>query len=62
MIIKAPRRLTYAYTFAWMEVTKAMAALFRIFDVRRSRKEPTSLREGFFVKSAECWVSVQRRA
>ena len=39
---------------------KAMATLFHFFEVERLRDEGTALREGFFVKSAECWVALKK--
>ena len=44
-----------------MEMTKAIATLFRLFEVTRLREEATVVREGFFVKSTECWVSLKTR-
>ena len=55
-------KLTSTGSFAWMEIMKAMATLFRIFEVTRLREEATVLREGFFVKSAECWVALKKRS
>jgi len=55
-------KLTNPASFAWMEMMKAMATLFRLFEVRRLRDDATVLREGFFVKSTECWVAIKHRS
>lgn len=44
-----------------MEILKSMATLFRIFDVTRTKSEPTVLREGFFNKAVECTTRIERR-
>ncbi|EFX03912.1 FAD linked oxidase domain containing protein [Grosmannia clavigera kw1407] len=48
--------------FAWMEVIKTLATLFRVFEFIRTRSGLTELREGFFVKAKECTVRISRRA
>ncbi|KAM5453020.1 hypothetical protein McanMca71_000798 [Microsporum canis] len=48
-------------SFAWMELTKTIAMLFRIFDIARAWNESTALREGFFLKCEECYVVIKRR-
>ncbi|KAH7304651.1 cytochrome P450 [Rhexocercosporidium sp. MPI-PUGE-AT-0058] len=45
-------------SFAWMEMLKTLATLFRRFEFRRSRVTESDLREGFFVKVSECEVFV----
>ncbi|GAD97032.1 predicted protein [Paecilomyces variotii No. 5] len=47
--------------FAWMEILKAMATLFRLFHVERAKSEETTYREGFFNKATECAVVLKRR-
>jgi len=47
-------------SFAWAEVLKAMALLFKLYDVERSHGKPTVLREGFFNKATECEVVLRR--
>jgi benzoate 4-monooxygenase len=44
-----------------MEIVKALATLFRLFDVERTTRNPTVIREGFFNKAAECNVLLKRR-
>lgn len=39
--------------FAWMELSKAAAMLFRLFEVVRARREPAELSEGFLLKAKE---------
>lgn len=48
-------------SFAWMEILKAMALLFKLFDVERLNDKPTMIREGFFNKAAECEVKLRKR-
>ncbi|QGI76992.1 hypothetical protein CEK25_001898 [Fusarium fujikuroi] len=47
--------------FAWMEILKAVAVVFKLFDVRRINLEPTVVREGFFNKAVECEVEIHKR-
>ncbi|KAG4266797.1 hypothetical protein FPRO04_13092 [Fusarium proliferatum] len=47
--------------FAWMEILKAVAVVFKLFDVRRINPEPTVVREGFFNKAVECEVEIHKR-
>jgi benzoate 4-monooxygenase len=49
------------FSFAWMEILKAMATLFRLFRLTRMASESTVIREGFFNKAVECAVRVERR-
>ncbi|KAJ4335331.1 hypothetical protein N0V95_008936 [Ascochyta clinopodiicola] len=39
--------------FAWMEILKSLAIVFKLFNVRRSKAQATVIREGFFQKAAE---------
>lgn len=49
-------------SFAWMEMIKTLATLFKTFRFERLGKEKsTVLHEGFFVKAEECWVEVTVR-
>ncbi len=48
-------------SFAWMEMMKTLATVFRLFNFVRSTTSVTELREGFFVKAKECWIEVERR-
>ncbi|KAH7093418.1 cytochrome P450 [Paraphoma chrysanthemicola] len=48
--------------FAWMQLLKALAVVFRLFYVRRARSEATVLREGFFQKATECECFLTLRA
>jgi benzoate 4-monooxygenase len=48
-------------SFAVMEILKAMAVLFRLFNVTRIKSGPTILREGFFNKATECTATIERR-
>lgn len=50
-----------AESFAWMEILKAVAVVFKLFDVRRINPEPTVVREGFFNKAVECEVEIHKR-
>lgn len=50
------------FSFAWMEIVKTLATLFRLFDVERTNHDPTIIREGFFNKAAECNVLLKRRS
>ncbi|CEL01791.1 hypothetical protein ASPCAL01369 [Aspergillus calidoustus] len=47
--------------FAWMEMFKTLAALFKLFHIERVPVGDTQLREGFFVKTKECHISLSRR-
>lgn len=60
-IYSASTVLIIEHSFAWMEILKSMATLFRLFDVSRTKSEPTTLREGFFNKSTECATTIRRR-
>jgi hypothetical protein len=40
---------------------KTLAALFKLFHVERVPVGDTQLREGFFVKTKECHISLSRR-
>lgn len=53
--------LLIAASFAWMEILKAVAVVFKLFDVRRINPEPTVVREGFFNKAVECEVEIHKR-
>lgn len=53
--------LTLRFSFAWMEIVKTLATLFKLFDVERTNKAPTVIREGFFNKAAECHVLLTQR-
>ena len=53
--------LTCGPSFAWMEILKSMATLFRLFDIVRTKAEPTVIREGFFNKAAECTAIIEHR-
>lgn len=44
-----------------MEIFKTLAALFRLLDVQRVPVGDTQLREGFFVKTNECHITLSRR-
>ncbi|KAH8586543.1 benzoate-para-hydroxylase [Bisporella sp. PMI_857] len=48
--------------FAWMEMSKTLATIFRLFKFERSTSELSETREGFFVKIAECSVRISLRA
>lgn len=48
-------------SFAWMEMLKALATFFRIYNVERASSSATNVREGFFVKNDECNVRIIRR-
>ncbi|KAG4413069.1 hypothetical protein IFR04_013791 [Cadophora malorum] len=45
--------------FAWMEILKTLATIFRLFKFERSISGPTETREGFFVKVTECNVMLK---
>jgi hypothetical protein len=61
-IIPLDAQLTLEHpSFAWMEILKAVAIVFKLFDVERMNKEPTVISEGFFNKASECKVSIRRR-
>ncbi|KAI6081540.1 cytochrome P450 [Hypoxylon rubiginosum] len=47
--------------FAWMELSKAVAMLFKEFDVVRASEAETVLQEGFFMKGSECNVILIKR-
>ncbi|KAK2690182.1 hypothetical protein QWA68_010903 [Fusarium oxysporum] len=47
--------------FAWMEILKAVAIVFKLFDVKRMNPKPTVIREGFFNKAVECEVEIHKR-
>lgn len=47
--------------FAWTEIMKTLATLFRLFEVTRARETPSDLREGFFNKIGECEVFLKSR-
>ncbi|KAJ5861995.1 cytochrome P450 [Penicillium solitum] len=47
--------------FAWMEMLKTLATVFKLFIVERTRTLGTEVREGFFVKNSECNVVVKPR-
>ncbi|KAL3440815.1 cytochrome P450 [Aspergillus insuetus] len=47
--------------FAWMEIFKTLTALFKLFHIERVSVGETQLREGFFVKTNECHITVRRR-
>ncbi|KAJ5299697.1 cytochrome P450 [Penicillium atrosanguineum] len=47
--------------FAWMEILKTLATLFKLFDIQRACPVETQVREGFFVKNSECQVRITRR-
>lgn len=42
-------------------MVKTLATTFRVFNFRRPIDIATELREGFFVKSKECWVEIEKR-
>ncbi|EUC43620.1 hypothetical protein COCMIDRAFT_100407 [Bipolaris oryzae ATCC 44560] len=48
-------------SFAWMEILKAVAVSFRLFEVKRVNKTPTVIREGFFNKASECECVIRLR-
>ncbi|KAF3051273.1 hypothetical protein E8E11_010686 [Didymella keratinophila] len=47
--------------FVWMEIVKALAIVFKTFDVRRPSEQPTVIREGFLPNSVECACYVTLR-
>ncbi|OGM40378.1 hypothetical protein ABOM_010596 [Aspergillus bombycis] len=47
--------------FAWMEILKTLATLFKLYQLERISVGDTMLREGFFVKTRECEVVLRRR-
>ncbi|KAJ6194680.1 cytochrome P450, partial [Bipolaris maydis] len=47
--------------FAWMDILKAVAVLFKLFDTERVNKKPTIIREGFFNKTSECECVIRLR-
>lgn len=57
---KKPNVLTY-FSFAWMEMTKTLATILRLFKVERTTSVPSKVREGFFVKITECNVRITSR-
>ncbi|KAL2843745.1 cytochrome P450 [Aspergillus pseudoustus] len=54
-------RACIGQNFAWMEMFKTLAALFKLFHIERVPVGGTQLREGFFVKAKECHVTLRRR-
>ncbi|KAL3421834.1 benzoate 4-monooxygenase [Phlyctema vagabunda] len=48
--------------FAWMEMLKTLATIFRLFKFERTISRPSDSREGFFVKITECNVKISFRA
>jgi len=44
-----------------MEILKALAIVFKTFDVRRSSEQHTVIREGFFLKAVKCACYVTLR-
>ena len=56
-----PNMLTEFKSFAWMEMTKTLATLFKLFSFERAINAPTILREGFFLKAEECKVILKLR-
>ena len=50
-----------AASFAWMEILKAVAVVFKLFHVKRINPAPTVIREGFFNKAVECEVEIHKR-
>lgn len=52
---------SHLYRFAWMEILKAVAVLFKLFDTERVNKKPTIIREGFFNKTSECECVIRLR-
>ncbi len=51
--------LNFERSFAWMEINKTLATLFRLFEFERTVEKPSSVREGFFLKIAECVVKIK---
>ncbi|KAJ5711025.1 cytochrome P450 [Penicillium malachiteum] len=47
--------------FAWMEMLKTLATIFRLYEVERMNELETEVREGFFVKNSECNVRIRPR-
>ncbi|KAK4498099.1 hypothetical protein PRZ48_010755 [Zasmidium cellare] len=47
--------------FAWMEILKTIALVFKMFRVERRGKGESRLREGVFLKMEECFVVLERR-
>ncbi|KAF5535251.1 benzoate 4-monooxygenase cytochrome P450 [Fusarium phyllophilum] len=47
--------------FAWMEILKAVAVVFKLFHVKRMNLKPTVIREGFFNKAVQCEVEMHKR-
>ncbi|RLL95791.1 hypothetical protein CFD26_105006 [Aspergillus turcosus] len=45
--------------FAWMEMLKTLATLFRLFDLERVHTDETGVSEGFFMKNKECKIRVK---
>lgn len=48
-------------SFAWMEMSKTLATIFRLYRFERTTNKPSETREGFFVKVTECTVRIARR-
>lgn len=44
-----------------MEMLKALATIFKLFEVKRIQTNRTAVREGFFVKSMECKIELKER-
>lgn len=44
-----------------MEAVKALATLFRLFNLHRATETETEVREGFFNKASECVVELSPR-
>ncbi|KNG90019.1 hypothetical protein ANOM_001587, partial [Aspergillus nomiae NRRL 13137] len=47
--------------FAWMEILKTLATLFKLYQLERVSVGETMLQEGFFVKTRECEIALRRR-
>ncbi|KAF9894685.1 hypothetical protein FE257_006575 [Aspergillus nanangensis] len=47
--------------FAWMEMLKTLATLFKLFDMERTHAGGTPSREGFFMKTKECRINLKLR-
>ncbi|KAJ5692356.1 LEC14B protein [Penicillium macrosclerotiorum] len=43
--------------FAWMEMLKTLATIFKVYRIERAHLQDTQVREGFFVKNSECRVT-----
>lgn len=53
--------LTGHFSFAWMEILKAVVLVFKHFEVERLNDNPTTIKEGFFNKASECEVRIRKR-